>query len=421
MQNDSLLEQLQTLLKHKKSKKYYSEKLGISEIEVEELMKELKKPKEETYFYQVDGEILNPTFVVTTSGEASTFILEEENNHITGDKKIVLESDYPLSPKEIEELVQVDNITSFVDRSWLKSHKNGKWTYSILVVNKQHSPIKFQDEFIKFLSNYEAPIFTKPTKKLSNKKSVSVIIPKQDAHFNKHDINGDNDIHHRFNQIFFKTIDVIDKIEISSDIKEIVYLIGGDQFNSEWTGLTTKGTPQSNILSYQESFELICNHEINTIQYLLESSNKVKIVFVPGNHDEFVGWHLIHFLSSFFRNIENIEFDSSINNTKYHRYNNTAIMFNHGDAVKPKDLAATFPIGFKKEWSLCDNYVILTGDKHHELSMDIHGIRFYQLPQLSNAKSKWDDKNQYVCEKAELQIFVISENNGINEIYKEII
>jgi hypothetical protein len=39
--SDTLLDRLQALLKHKKSKAYYAEKLGISESEVESLMSEL--------------------------------------------------------------------------------------------------------------------------------------------------------------------------------------------------------------------------------------------------------------------------------------------------------------------------------------------------------------------------------------------
>ena len=78
------------------------------------------------------GEIpKSDSYTVTT-----TSILETETDHNTGNQRITLTSDKPLNPKEIEELVGVDNISTFVDRSWLKSHKNGTWTYSILTVCK---------------------------------------------------------------------------------------------------------------------------------------------------------------------------------------------------------------------------------------------------------------------------------------------
>ena len=46
-ENQSLLNRLEELLSQKKSKKFYAEKLGISEFEVNELMKELKEKDNE--------------------------------------------------------------------------------------------------------------------------------------------------------------------------------------------------------------------------------------------------------------------------------------------------------------------------------------------------------------------------------------
>lgn len=63
-------------------------------------------------------------------------VTETETDHQTGNQKFIVNSDKPLSPKEIEEMVGVDNITTFVDRSWLKSHRDGTWTYSVLTVCK---------------------------------------------------------------------------------------------------------------------------------------------------------------------------------------------------------------------------------------------------------------------------------------------
>jgi hypothetical protein len=214
---------------------------------------------------------------------------------------------------------------------------------------------------------------------------------------------------------------MLKKANTLNSIDEIVYIIGSDQFNSEWTNLTTKGTPQQNIYSYQESFKLISNHEIEVLNTLLTYSRKVKVVYIPGNHDEFVGWNLINLLEVYYRNDSSIEFDSSTENTKYHKFGNSAIMLNHGDAIKADDLAKKFPIGFKANWSECDNYYIFSGDKHTELAKDINGIKFYRVPQLSNAKSKWDDKQGYIDSKAEMTAFVITETNGMSDIYKEIL
>jgi hypothetical protein len=45
-ENQSLLHQLEQMLHWKKSKKFYAEKLNITEAEVDELMKELKSSED---------------------------------------------------------------------------------------------------------------------------------------------------------------------------------------------------------------------------------------------------------------------------------------------------------------------------------------------------------------------------------------
>jgi len=57
---------------------------------------------------------------VDTAGNKSTFVIDSPN---------------PLQPAEIAELVGADGISIRVDRTWLKSHKNDTWTYSILTVS----------------------------------------------------------------------------------------------------------------------------------------------------------------------------------------------------------------------------------------------------------------------------------------------
>ena len=363
----------------------------------------------------------------------------ELNNHIAKleDKVVKFEEDFKArtatldykGPKEVktkEDLIkecEIDlsewEITKMVHNAW---GKEGNQNYQVKAWLVPISADKvFVDEFKTFLAGY------KPGPKVAkltigkDKPKVCLVLPKQDAHFNKLDINGYNDILSRFNANSSSINNMLAKATATNCLDETVYIVGSDQFNSEWTSLTTKGTPQANILSYQEAFKAICNHEVEIITTLLSYSNTVKIVFIPGNHDQYVGWHLIDWLEAYMKNNERLSFDSRVDNTKYYRYNNSGIMLNHGDAIKPKELAQKFPMGFKSEWSKCENFYIFTGDKHHEMSLDINGIKFYQIPQLSNAKSGWDDKNGYTCSKAEMTAFVITEFNGMSDVYKEIL
>ena len=126
-------------------------------------------------------------------------------------------------------------------------------------------------------------------------------------------------------------------------------------------------------------------------------------------------------VSAYYKNQAGVTIDTSFNFTKYFRYDNTAVMLNHGDVQKPEKLAQNFPIEFKQEWGLCDHYFIMTGDRHTEHSKSIGGIKFYQIPALSKAKSMWDLKQGYTTTPAEMTSFLITEGKGITDIYKEVL
>jgi hypothetical protein len=155
------------------------------------------------------------------------------------------------------------------------------------------------------------------------------------------------------------------------------------------------------------------------ISMLLRYAKNVDVVYVAGNHDEYVGWHMINWLQAFFRKTDRLTFDCSPKYRKYVSYGMSAMMFNHGDAIKPAKLASIFPIEYRLEWSNHDKYYIFTGDKHHELSQDFNGIKFYQIPAFSNAKSSWDEKNGYTCAKAEVTGFLIDYSDGMTNIFKQ--
>lgn len=328
----------------------------------------------------------------------------------------------PMGPEEIEAWYKIDNIKFKLSGYWNKKQPNGKYLVSAHVSSikpQDIAPEVFQKQFTDFLLNY-TPSDSIPLSFVGDleKPSVALILPKQDAHFNKYDIMGENDIKKRFETIYRATNNLLLKTLAINNLTDIVYIVGSDQFNSEYNGMTTKGTPQQNILTYEGAFIEICNHEINIINLLLNNSIGTTVKFIPGNHDQYVGWHLVTWLQTYYRNEPRITFDTSILNRKYLRYGNSAIMLNHGDALKANDLAHKFPIEFKEEWSNCEYYYIFVGDKHHEKSVDIHGIKFYQVPQLSSAKSYWDDKNGYTVTKSEMTGFVITSINGMSDILK---
>jgi hypothetical protein len=412
--NQHLLNQLQNMLNWKKSKKFYADKLGVTEVEVDELLKELR----------------NSTSSISDDAEASSYMTELEDAIIKyqedvskGVGEVVFNT--PDEIKSLEELIEKSKIdtskweiTKYVQNYWGNS-KTPHWQVKAWMAKKTSEQL-FQDSFVEFLKEYQPTSKEIPTPRQNTDKSLAcLIINKQDSHLNKFDVDGDNDINKRFSNILNKVETIVNQASLSNYMDSVIYIIGSDEFNSEFTGTTTKGTPQQNLLTYHDSFERICNHEIEMIQMLLENVDDVQVVYVAGNHDEFVGWHMINWLSAYFKSNLRVTFDCSPRYRKYVSYGETAMMFNHGDAMKPAKLASVFPIEFREEWSNNKNFYIFTGDKHHEISIDFGGIKFYQIPAFSNAKSSWDEKNGYTISRAEVTGFLIDFEQGMTNIFKQ--
>lgn len=411
--NQSLLDQLQGLLSWKKSKKFYAEKLGITENEIEELLKELKAREKAEEDAEVGNYIADLENVVVTFMEDLT----------KGTGEVVAKFDEEI--KSLDELIEkckIDTekweITKYVQNYW-GNGENPHWQVKAWLGKKTTEQV-FQDSFVDFLSTYE-PVSQEVMSPewVEGKRDAMLVINKQDAHLNKYDIDGDNNIGVRLGQIMYKVETIINQARLSNNLENITYIIGSDEFNSEYSGATTKGTPQTNTHTYHDSFKFICDHEVLMITMLLQHAENVNVIYVAGNHDEYVGWHMIEWLDTFFRLEPRVHFDCSPKYRKYVSYGGSALMFNHGDAIKPAKLAALFPIEFKNEWSFHNNFYIFTGDKHHEVSHDFNGIKFYQIPAFSKAKSLWDDKMGHVMSKAEVTGFLIEQSSGMTNIFKQ--
>jgi hypothetical protein len=409
--NQSLLNQLQQLLGWKKSKKFYAEKLGIGEEEVESLLKEIRESNR------------NEAEASDYIGVLEDAIVKYEEDLAKGVGEIIFNSAEEI--RSLDELIakcKIDTekweITKYVQNYWGNS-KTPHWQVKAWMAKKTTEQL-FQDSFVEFLKEYQPTSKEIPTPRQNTDNSLGcLIINKQDSHLNKFDVDGNNDINKRFSNILNKVETIVNQASLSNYMDSVIYIIGSDEFNSEFTGTTTKGTPQQNILTYHDSFEKICNHEIEMITMLLQKTDNVQVVYVAGNHDEFVGWHMITWLAAYFKDVSRVTFDCSPKYRKYVSYGETAMMFNHGDAMKPAKLASIFPIEFREEWSNNKNFYIFTGDKHHEISIDFGGIKFYQIPAFSNAKSSWDEKNGYTGVRAEVTGFLIDFEQGMTNIFKQ--
>ena len=144
--NEKLLRQLEGLLGWKKSKKFYAERLNITEDEVDELIKEIRTREKD------EGE----QFLKTSdlSGTDTFEFLKKVNNE-KGTIESTITLDYePKDHFELAKLHKIDLDRYIITNYWSKVLPSGKFTSSVF--SKRKTPKDYTaEDFSKFLENYK--------------------------------------------------------------------------------------------------------------------------------------------------------------------------------------------------------------------------------------------------------------------------
>lgn len=378
-ENHSLLEQLEKLLSWKKSKKFYAEKLGITEYEVEELLKELKSK----------DEIRN----IEINTEES---LKKENfEKGTLESTIVLDYE-PKDHKELARLHKVDLNTFTIVNYWSKLKSTGKFTSSIFCKRKKPEDYTLED-FSKFLKTY-VPNFILPETKEHNPilDTIDVELSIADFHLAKKTLEGES-IFEKQIQFLNVVEDLLFKVTNNYNINTIVFPIGNDYFHTDnYQNNTTNGTPQDVLSGYDNEYEKGFDLLVGAIQLLSINAKNIEVILVQGNHDRTKSFYLAHALEVFFKGNKKIKFKREHSTTKFTVLGNTFIGYHHGNC-KIEDLPLIFATN--KDSSIAFGNALYrhvhTGDKHHYMAKEVKGVRIQQMPSLSGT-DRWHLDNNYI-------------------------
>ena len=379
-ENQSLLGQLQELLTQKKSKKFYAERLGISEFEVNELLKELREKDN----YQ--------------NVEVRNYTEERKVNVERGTIESTIVSDF--DPKDDLELAQLHKINLdkyVITNYWSKMLPSGKFTSSIFSKRKEAKDYSPED-FAKFLENYKPNNISITKENYSVEKDyVDVEISISDYHLAKKTVDGDNDVAARALRYVTMAQSLIEKVKANYNINNVVLPISNDFFHTDnYQHQTTNGTPQDTIMDYSEEYELGFAVLVDTINRLRQIANNVTVVLVQGNHDRTKSFYLAHALDIFFRDELDVEFIREHSVVKGLTLGNTFIGWHHGNC-KIEDLPLLFATHPKYSHQFGDAVYreVHTGDKHHYMAKEVKGVRIQQMPSLSGT-DRWHLDNNYV-------------------------
>ena len=391
-ENQTLLQQLGHLLRQKKSKKFYAEKLGITEDEVSELLLELKNTEVEPM------PILDNTRKVNVEKGTveSTLVLDFE----------------PKDDIELAKLHKINLDKYVITNYWSKLLPSGKFSSSVF--SKLKSPKDYTPEdFAKFLEGYKGKFQTQPIMVDENKETVDIELSLSDFHLAKKITNGDNNIENRKATYINVLVDLLSKVVRNYNVRTVVFPISNDFFHSDnYQNQTTNGTPQDVIAEYGEEYEHGFDLLVQAIDILYKHCENVEVLLVQGNHDKTKSFYLAHALQVYFKGVAGIGFDRRDSELKATVLGNTFIGYHHGNC-KIEDLPLLFATHpqYSSAFGNATYREVHTGDKHHYMAKEVKGVRIQQMPSLSGA-DRWHRDNNFVHSVRAALVLIYDQNHG---------
>lgn len=198
---------------------------------------------------------------------------------------------------------------------------------------------------------------------------------------------------------FYKdTLESILGIVTSKHWDLIVIPVGQDLFHNDSIskGITTKGTLIEKVDLKQAMYDAKTFY-FNLIDKAIESSNEVKVIYSPGNHDKTVGWIFTQVLLERYGGIV----DDSTRDRKALLWNGCFLGITHGD--KGNDTAAGLRGKFTKEfpalYAIANIREIHVGHLHREgESKDEYGIQIRRLS-TKNKDDEWTTEEGFMSQK----------------------
>ena len=200
-------------------------------------------------------------------------------------------------------------------------------------------------------------------------------------------------------------------------IDRILLPIGQDYFHIDNSQNRTVNDTQQDLDSrYGKMIEHGTIAIIRAIEYLIPRA-KVKVLWVPGNHDRTTSYHLAREIKAWYRNCDRVEVDISPTTRKYEFYGESLIGFTHGDEEKHGDLPTIMASEEPQLWAKAKDRWWHIGHYHkkketrHTAADSFANCRVSILPSLSGTDA-WHFRKGYVGGKRCAEAWLWSKANG---------
>ncbi len=194
-------------------------------------------------------------------------------------------------------------------------------------------------------------------------------------------------------------------------IGQILFPVGNDVSHVDSKrNQTTAGTQMDYDSRYIRVYRRICAVHRRAVDVLKQVA-PVKIVVVPGNHDELTAFHLGSILEARYDDDPYVSIDNGARSRKYHAFGVNLFGFAHGDKEKVNELPLLMAREVPDLWAKCPSREWHIGHKHiaekktwaelpgvQDLFSD-KGVRVRRLMSMS-AHDAWHASNAYVDRRA---------------------
>jgi len=251
----------------------------------------------------------------------------------------------------------------------------------------------------KFLSNYKGPVIHTPSyEPVASSKVLEVCFP--DLHFGleANALEGEEDFNSEilYSKMIKATDSILDQIKSFNGNLGGIYLsfIGDIMDYDTAKKTTTAGTPriESGVFERDYNIALEC---LSNILYVVAQNTvcPIHIVYVPGNHDELLGYTILRTLQALYGNNKRFNFDITQRSRKYVVIGKNLIGYTHGKMDKNRINQWLYQEA-KQHISTTDRIEVHAGHLHHEVTVDENGVIVRYLPTIAG-KSIWEYNKGY--------------------------
>lgn len=307
----------------------------------------------------------------------------------------------------------------FADAEW--SHGWLKTKEASIFIRNNKGIITFdemREKFIEEMKSY-SPVY-KTIKRDKIKESHLQVIDPADVHVNKLAISQETGDIYNPDIARKRVLEAVEGLLSKGQgykLDKILFIVGNDVLHTDnLLNTTTKGTPQDTSTKWYEAFQIAKAMYIEAIEILMTVAD-VHVVHNPSNHDFLTGYFLADSLSSWFRQSENVSFDTRHRHRKYFQYGTNLIGTSHGDKFKMADAPLLMANEAPKMWAdTVYRYFYLHHIHHKQVNKffagkDYPGVTVEHLRSPSGTDA-YHYEHGYCHNKKAIESYIHSKNEG---------